>query len=393
MPSRTLDVILAALALLGPFAIHLFFPLIPVIKQEFALADWQAQLTFAIGVFGMATSTLFYGPYADRFGRRPVLLAGLALFTLGSIVSGLAQSFTVMLLGRIVQAAGAGCGVTLARTIARDVYGDAGMVKAIAYLSMFFALGGLLAPGIGGILIDTLTWRSVFAFATLSGAAMLVAAYLRAPETRAAAAAGAPSMLRGVLELVRHARFCALVMHSGCSMGTFLVVATASSTLMKELLHRPATEFGLYFAMVPVGFITGSFISTRVGTRVSVERMVMAGACVSAAAVLVQSTLLLTGHLHPLVLFLPGSFVTLAQGLSLPFAQSGAMATIPRLAGTAAGLGVFAQNFLGAGFAQLYGAIADGTPGPMMQMTAITAGLGLATAAVPIVLLRARRHP
>src|SRR5687768_1569045 len=109
MRSRTLDIILAALALLGPFAIHLFFPLIPVIKQEFGLADWQAQLTFSIGVFGLATSTLFYGPYADRNGRRPVLLAGLALFTLGSVVAGFATSFPVMLLGRVIQAVGAGC--------------------------------------------------------------------------------------------------------------------------------------------------------------------------------------------------------------------------------------------------------------------------------------------
>lgn len=391
MRSRTLDTILAALALLGPFAIHLFFPVIPVIKQEFALADWQAQLTFSIGVFGMASSTLLYGPYADRYGRRPVLLTGLLLFTFGSIVSGLAGSFAVLFCGRVIQAVGAGCGITLARAIARDVYGDAGMVKAIAYLSMFFAVGGLLAPGIGGILIDTLTWRSVFTFTALSGAAMVAAAWLGAPETRTTVATGQSSMFRGVLELVRHPRFCALIVHSGCTTGTFMVLATASSSLMKELLHRPATEFGLYFAMVPLGFIAGSFVSTRLGTRVSVERMVMVGASLSAAAVAVQSTLLLTGHLHPLVLFLPGSFITMAQGLSLPFAQAGAMATIPRLAGTSAGLGVFAQNFLGAGFAQLYGALADGTPGPLMQVTAITAGLGFVSAAIPAILLRAGR--
>jgi DHA1 family bicyclomycin/chloramphenicol resistance-like MFS transporter len=392
MRSRTLDTILAALALLGPFAIHLFFPVIPVIKEAFGLADWQAQLTFSIGVFGMAASTLLYGPYADRFGRRPVLLAGLTLFTLGSMIAGLAESFPVLLLGRVIQAIGAGCGITLARAIARDVYGDTGMVKAIAYLSMCFAVGGLLAPGIGGVLIDTLSWRSVFYFTTLAGAAMAIAVYLGAPETRGTVASSQSSMLRGVLELVRQPRFCALIVHSGCTTGTFMVVASASSTLMKELLHRPATEFGLYFAMVPLGFIIGGFLSSRLGARVSVERMVMAGACLSAAAVLVQSTLLLTGHLHPLVLFLPGSFITMAQGISLPFAQAGAMATIPRLAGTSAGLGVFMQNFVGAGFAQLYGVLADGTTGPMMQVTAITAGLAFVSAAIPAILLRKRRN-
>ena len=85
MPSRALDLVLAALALLGPFAIHLFFPVIPVIKVDFQLTDALAQLAFSIGVFGMAFSTLAYGAFADRYGRRPVLLIGLALFLLGSL--------------------------------------------------------------------------------------------------------------------------------------------------------------------------------------------------------------------------------------------------------------------------------------------------------------------
>jgi len=102
----------------------------------------------------------------------------------------------------------------------------------------------------------------------------------------------------------------------------------------------------------------------------------------------VQSSLLWLGYVTPLVLFLPGAFMTMAQGLSLPYAQAGAMATVPALAGTAAGIGVFVQNFLGAGFAQMYGLLADGTPTPMIEMTAMTAGLGFVSAAVPSLLLR-----
>ena len=98
MPTQALDVILAALALLGPFAIHLFFPVIPVVKVDFELSDALAQLTFSIGVFGMAFSTLAYGNFADRYGRRPVLLIGLALFFVGSVISTLAGSFASLLL-------------------------------------------------------------------------------------------------------------------------------------------------------------------------------------------------------------------------------------------------------------------------------------------------------
>jgi DHA1 family bicyclomycin/chloramphenicol resistance-like MFS transporter len=386
---RIIDVILAALALLGPFAIHLFFPVIPVVKTEFGVSEALAQLTFSMGVFGMACATLLYGPLADRYGRRPVLLIGLMLFVSGSAVSALAPSFIVLLGGRVLQAVGAGCGITLARAIARDLYGADALVKAIAYLTMFFALGALVAPGFGGVLIDHGGWRSVFYFATASGLAMTVAALLFVPETRkpAIVTTSLPGW-RSFSKLLKYPRFSALIVHTGCSTGTFLVIATASSSLMKDPLHRSATEFGLYFAMVPFGFVTGTFIASRIGNRIAVEKMIIVGGCIAVAAVSVQSGLLLAGYFVPLVLFLPGTFITLAQGLSLPFAQAGAMAMIPRLAGTAAGLGVFAQNFLGAGFSQLYGLFADGSPKPMMMMTAITASLGMITAVIPSLLRR-----
>jgi DHA1 family bicyclomycin/chloramphenicol resistance-like MFS transporter len=114
--------------------------------------------------------------------------------------------------------------------------------------------------------------------------------------------------------------------------------------------------------------------------------MVLVGGSIGLAAVLVQAGLLLSGHLTPLVLLLPGAFVTFAQGLSLPFAQAGAMATVPRLAATAAGIGLFVQNFLGAGVAQIYGIMADGTPIPLVQISIVMAVLGLASALVPSLL-------
>ncbi|MGE0626808.1 MAG: hypothetical protein AB7O43_03225 [Hyphomicrobiaceae bacterium] len=159
---------------------------------------------------------------------------------------------------------------------------------------------------------------------------------------------------------------------------------------MKEILHRPATEFGLYFAIVPIGFVIGTIISSRIGNRAPAERMVLIGSSISLVAVLVQSGLLLSGHLTPLVLFLPGAVITFAQGLALPFAQAAAMATVPRLAATAAGFGVFMQNFMGAGVAQVYGLLANGTPVPLVQITVSMAVLGLVSALVPTFLARTK---
>jgi DHA1 family bicyclomycin/chloramphenicol resistance-like MFS transporter len=390
-PTRriVLNVILAVLALLGPFAVHLFFPVIPVVKMNFGLSDALAQLTFSIGVFAMALSTLAYGTFGDRYGRRPALLVGLLLFLAGSMISAFAWSFPALLAGRVLQSVGAGCGITLARAIARDVYGPAVLVKAIAYLTMFYALGALVAPGVGGILIDYAGWRSIFLLVSAIALCITLLAFFVVPETgRPLRSSDSSGGLANFLELFRFPHFCALVIHTGCSSGVFLIVATASSSLMKEALHRSATEFGLYFALVPLGFVIGTIISSRVGNRAPVERMILIGGSLGVAAVAVQSILLMTGHFVPLVLFLPGTFITMAQGISLPFAQAGAMATIPRLAGTAAGIGVFAQNFLGAGFAQIYGFFADGTAMPMMVMTAIAASLSLLTAIMAAVMSR-----
>jgi DHA1 family bicyclomycin/chloramphenicol resistance-like MFS transporter len=393
MARKSLPPVLASLALLGPFAIHLFFPLIPVLKSAFALSNAQAQLTFSAGVLGMAFSTLAYGSLADRYGRRPVLLAGLALFIFGSVVSCLANSFALLLAGRVVQSLGAGCGITLARAIARDVYGPERLVKSIAYLTMCFALGGLLAPGAGGILVDQFGWRAVFGLAAVAGAAMLIAAYVVVRDSGAAERTRGPSILAGFTQLLAQPRFCALIAQTACSTGTFMVIATASSMLMKETLHRPATEFGLYFSMVPLGFMTGSIISGKIGNRASIERMIVIASTLAVLAAATQSTLLLLGYLNPIVLFLPGTFMTMAQGLSLPYAQAGAMATIPKLAGTAAGIGVFAQNFFGAAFAQAYGMLADGSALPMVEMTTMTVGLGFVAACVPSLLRSAKAAP
>ena len=164
-PGRAFTIALGLTALITPLAVHLFFPVIPAVKVALGLTDAYAQLTFSIALFGMAFATLFYGSLSDRYGRRPVLLSGLALFLFGSVVSLIAETAHALVLGRLIQAIGAGCALTLVRAIARDAYRAEQLVKAIAYLTMFGTLGPMVSPIIGGVLTDTLGWRSVFGFA------------------------------------------------------------------------------------------------------------------------------------------------------------------------------------------------------------------------------------
>jgi DHA1 family bicyclomycin/chloramphenicol resistance-like MFS transporter len=376
---------LAAISFVGPLAVHLFMPVIPAVKAALHLSSSLAQLTFSIALFGMALSTLFYGSLSDRYGRRPVLLSGLALFLVGSALSAAAASITTLVLGRLVQAIGAGCGITLGRAIAQDVYGPERLVKAIAYLTMAYTIGPMISPMVGGLLIDAFGWRSVFGFALLFGAVIAACAYFVIFESRPPSPGNRVrvNLLRSYANLFSHARFTSFVLQSGFTTGAFLVLATATSSLMRDVLLRSSTEFGIYFLLFPLGFLLGSFITSRIGGRIANETMVLAGSLLLIVAVAVQSVLLLSGHVTPLILSVPGFFITMAQGLSLSYAQAGAMATSPKLAGTAAGVGVFVQYFLGASFAQLYGLLADGTVTPLTEVTAICALCGICAALVP----------
>jgi DHA1 family bicyclomycin/chloramphenicol resistance-like MFS transporter len=386
-PSRSFTIALALTAFITPLAVHLFFPVIPAVKAALGLSDAYAQLTFSISLFGMAFATLCYGSLSDRYGRRPVLLSGLGLFLTGSVLSAIAPTPLTLVLGRLIQAIGAGCALTLVRAIARDAFRAEQLVKAIAYLTMFGTLGPMVSPFIGGLLTDSFGWRSVFGFALLAGGVISFIAYRVLHETHPVAKRkmSDTGVIASYGVLFQRLRFNCFVFQTGCNTGAFMVMATSSALLMAELLHRPATEFGLYFLLFPMGFFTGNFISTRVGNRVSTEVMVLVGSVLAFASVAVQAGILEAGYVAPLALFLPGTFITMAQGISLPYAQVGAMAEVPRFAGTAAGIGVFMQNFCAAISTQLYGFLADGTPQPMVVMATLFGFLTFVFGALPYI--------
>lgn len=389
-PGPAFALALASISLIGPLAIHIYLPVIPAVKASLDLSDALAQSTFALGLGAMACATLFWGSMSDRFGRRPVLLWGLVVFLAGSLACAFAQGVVTLILGRVLQAFGAGVGGALARTIARDAYGPDKLVRAIAYLTMFYTLGPMISPIAGGLLIDLFSWRAVFWFSLLMGAAILADAYFIIWETRPRAQTGVvpKGFVSDSVALFSNLRFACFVLQTGFNTGAFFVAASAASFLMKETLGRPAAEFGYWFILFPLGFFAGNFVSSRVGGRASNEFMVLLGSILGLFAVGLLSGLLIAGHITPLAIFAPGFLITFAQGISLPYGQAGAIATIPRIAGTAAGIGVFMQNIVGAAFALLFGLVADGTVWPIVFVTGLSTVLGVLVAVPPFLTKR-----
>ncbi len=388
-------VALAAVTAIGPLAIHFYLPAIPAVKLDFGIDSATAQLAFSVTLLVMSVATLVYGPLSDRLGRRPVMLGGVGLFLAGSVACTLAPDIGTLIGARLLQAIGAACSLVIARAIARDLYDLDRLVKVMAYLTMAYVMGPMLATPIGGVLVDVFGWRSIFIFTVIFGALILVliVRVLHETHTRPVGSVDRLNPLQGYARLLRVPVFWGYVLQPGFSSGAFFAHATAASFLMKEVLDRPASEFGLYFMLFPTGFLIGNVISSRLSGRVPIDVMVLVGGTTIVIAGLLLAGAMTFIGVTPLGLFLPGMLQTLGQGLSLPNSQTGALSIDRHLAGTAAGIAVFLQLFLGAALSMLVGALVDGTIGPVIAVVAGAAALSFAAGTVPVLVgFRDRRR-
>ena len=376
-PGAALFVALVAITFVGPLSIHLFLPALPHVRQAFATDEATAQLTFSLAMFVMAFATLAYGSLSDRLGRLPVLVAGLVLFTLGAAVAVLAPSIAVLIAGRVLQGAGAACGLVLARAVVRDVYGADKLGKMIAYLTTAYVLGPLTAPPIGGFLIDRFGWESILILPASFGLIAVVVALTVIGETAPARGAVRHGLILGYRRLIGLPRFTLYALMPAFGSAAFFSQGTAAAYLTIDVLGRPAAEFGLWFMLGPAGYMAGNYMAGRFGDRMTGDFLVVSGSfgSVLGAGLLVGLTLIF--GLTTYGLFLPFAVMSLAQGLAMPHAQAAAIAQEPALTGTASGIVVFLQFLFIAIFPQILSAWSDGTATPMMIMVSALAILSL----------------
>lgn len=381
------------ITLIGPLAVHMYLPIMPTIQQAFGVSTFLTTLTFSLVLFVMAFGTLAYGTMSDRFGRKPVLMVGLALFVVGSALCAIAWNFEVLFAGRLLQAIAAGCGVVLARAIARDVYGPEKLAQVIAYITTAYVLGPTLAPPIGGAISDLFGWNAVFYFAT--GVSVLVillgGLVIRETHHERIASRGAGALLSDYILLVRNPVFVGYALVPAFTSGAFFALAAYASFLMEDHYKGSSGEYGLYFVMLTLGFMSGNFISGRLGNRVSTEYMVTLGCLTGLITVELLTAAVLIFPNTPLALFLPGAVIGIAQGLAMPHAQAAAINAEPDLTGTASGIVMF-LHYSAAAFASLFiSTLYDKTFFPLIEVVFVLSVFALVSGIVANAYQRKRR--
>ncbi|MDO8909870.1 MAG: multidrug effflux MFS transporter [Pseudohongiella sp.] len=368
--SRGMILLLAAASALGPVAMQIMLPAIPIVRESFDISTGTAQLTLSLSMFSIAVATLIYGPLSDRYGRRPIMLIGICITVLGSILCMMAGSIEWLIAGRIVQAAGGAVGLVLARAIVRDVYDAGQSASIIATLVMVMVVMPMISPLIGGELMVRYDWHSIFYLVAAISLVMLFAMYRLLPETLATPVpfTGTINMLKGFVGLFRSRVFTAYAFSTAFISVVFFTFISAAPEVMVSVLKRPPNEYGYYFIMVPAAFMAGNFMARKLSREMGIHRMITMGSRLSLFGIVVAIVLQVAGLHHPLALFVPVAVSTLGNGISLPNAQAGAINEFPHMAGSASGLTGFLQMALSALAAQLVALLFNGTVYPMLLL-------------------------
>jgi len=385
-PTKTLLFLLVAMTALGPMSMQIFLPALPAIRSSYGVSAATAQMTLSVSMLAIALATLAYGPLSDRFGRRPLVILGLAAFLAGSALCAAAPDVWTLIVGRMLQGAGGASGMVLARAIVRDLYDRERSASVIAYLTTAMVIAPMIAPTIGGALTDWWSWRASFLFAGAVGLAVAAMVLARLPETHTEREPieGLKSFFGGFGRLLAQPIFCGYVLHASFVLGVFFAFMSGAPYIMVDVLKRPATEYGLYFFMVSGGFMMGGLTAGRISARVGIDRMIVLGGAGSLVAAGVSVAIVAGGVWHPLALFGPAMAASYGAGISMPNAQAGAVSVDPKAAGAASGLAGFIQMLIGAGVAQAVGTIQDGTPYPMLGVMLGCSALALAAIVLPL---------
>ena len=320
-PRWALAMLLACLGTLGPFSIDTYLPAFSGIAASLGATPAQMQQTLSAYLFGFALMNLFHGALSDSFGRRPVVLIGLALFTLASLGCALSQTIGQLVFFRALQGMSAGAGVVISRAIIRDMCPPDEAQRLMSQVTIFFGVAPAIAPVMGGFLFVHLGWHSIFWLLVGVGVLLLGINARFLPETlhaddRQSFAPG--PLMRAYAEMVRNPRFVLLVFASGVPFnGMFLYVLSAPEWLGTQLGLGP-TQFFWFFGLTIGGIMAGAFVSGRLAGRVPPKRQIRYGFSIMLVMSLLNIVLNLLFAPHVAWALLPVGLFAFGWALMVP---------------------------------------------------------------------------
>jgi DHA1 family bicyclomycin/chloramphenicol resistance-like MFS transporter len=340
--------LLALITFSGTVGMYLFVPALPGAAIDLGATTGAMQLTVSLYVLGLALGQPVYGPLSDRFGRRPVLVGGLVLYTLAGLVACLAPNAEVLIVARLFQALGGCAGLVLGRAIVRDTSEAKQAAQRLALLNLMVTVGPGLAPLLGSAVVATAGWRVALVLLCLLGVANLAFTWRLLPETglRDAPPDG-PTLLRDYLRLLGSPVFLGYAVCGGC-MTTASYAFFGSAPFIFRELGRPEHEAGIYLALLIIGISIGNWLASRLIARASIDRVLRLAGAVSLAATLALLAVVLAGWLS-VVSAMGCMFVfTICVGIGGPSALAQSISLNPRVVGSASGLYGSIQMAVGA---------------------------------------------
>lgn len=339
MPSiRVLTLMLAGLAMLGPFSIDTYLPAFDRIAADFAVEGVLMQHTLSIYLLSFGIMSLFWGAMSDSFGRRPVILASLVIFLVGSIGCALAPSYGWLLFFRALQGTSAGAGRIIGQALARDCFHGAEAQRLFANIAMVFGLAPAIAPVLGGYLSTYVGWRAIFVLLSVLSLLLIVASWRVLPETlppKARQPLRLGGILRNYLHVAKNGRFLLAISAIGLAFAGFGLYIASAARFILDILKLPETAFGWLFIPFIIGTISGSMLSSRLAGKVNPARLVLAGQGIMALGALGNVTYNLFFEAAVPWAVIPITVYGFGMSTALPGMTVVALGVFPTLRGTA----------------------------------------------------------
>jgi DHA1 family bicyclomycin/chloramphenicol resistance-like MFS transporter len=374
--------LLMAMTAIGPLSLNILVPALPGLARRFDADPEFAQLAVSLYLFGLAFSQLVLGPLSDRFGRRAVVLGGLALTVVSSIGGIAASSVGGIVVARVLQSLSASAGLVIGRAIIRDLYDRERAASMIGWVATAMVVAPMIAPLIGGLLDTAFGWEATFLFVAAISAGVLLWSFIALPETKPdhVTSGGFRQLMRDVRALFASAEFNGYVLVSALGSATFFAFLGGGPHVVIAMMGRSSAEYGGWFMLTAFGYMIGNLATARLTPRYGLGTMIRAGLAFELIGAVFSILAVLTLPVGgPEIVFLPQFFISFGNGLLLPNAIAGAVSVRPKAAGAASGITGFTQFGIGALCAQFMSHILVSAATPMPLALAMLLLAGAAT--------------